>query len=395
MRATTGSVDVGVMALEGSERVDFDRLRDERRARCLAAMAANDLDVLVLGREGNGRYVSGARRLWTAGTRPFAPATVLVRETQEVFLMSTWDDGIPDDIALDHLYALSWNPMSFVDALTRAGVGSARRVGIDGMSPMFRALLPMAMPSAAFVDAQSVMREVRMCKTSDEIQCLRTAVAITEAGLCAADDALVPGIRERELLGAFVERVSGFGCTAPATEGPFCVVRHGSDGATATLRHFPTHTPIAAGALVAMASGALYAGYEGAVGRTRVCGRPSTDGEEALLDRWSGLFDAVLEQCRAGSTGLDLRRAYEASGTALPGFPIAYSIGIGHEVPVAGSRLGVAFDEQWVLKPSMVLAIQGWVVGDAGGYLGVETVLITDGEPEVLSTLRHDLSPSS
>ena len=39
-----------------------------RRARALAAMADAGVDALILGREANARYVSGARRLWLAGT---------------------------------------------------------------------------------------------------------------------------------------------------------------------------------------------------------------------------------------------------------------------------------------------------------------------------------------
>ena len=58
---------------------DDAALRLARRARVLAEMEAADIDVLVVGREGNARYVSGAPRLWTAGSRAFGPGCVLVR----------------------------------------------------------------------------------------------------------------------------------------------------------------------------------------------------------------------------------------------------------------------------------------------------------------------------
>jgi Xaa-Pro aminopeptidase len=70
-------------------------LRTGRRERALAQMKANDLDVLVLGRQANVRYVTGAPQLWVAGTRPFAPICVLVRATGEIHLNSSWDEGIP------------------------------------------------------------------------------------------------------------------------------------------------------------------------------------------------------------------------------------------------------------------------------------------------------------
>ncbi len=85
--------------------------------RALEQMAAHDLDVLVLGRQANVRYVTGAPQLWVAGTRPFGPACVLVRETGAVHLLSTWDEGIPEDIPHENLYGISWNPMNTMSAL--------------------------------------------------------------------------------------------------------------------------------------------------------------------------------------------------------------------------------------------------------------------------------------
>jgi len=52
---------------------DARALRIGRRERALAQMEAHDLDVLVLGRQPNVRYFSGAPQLWVAGTRPFGP----------------------------------------------------------------------------------------------------------------------------------------------------------------------------------------------------------------------------------------------------------------------------------------------------------------------------------
>ena len=62
-------------------RPDDATLRLARRARVLAEMEAGNIDVLVVGREANARYVSGAPRLWMAGSRAFGPGCVLVRAT--------------------------------------------------------------------------------------------------------------------------------------------------------------------------------------------------------------------------------------------------------------------------------------------------------------------------
>src|SRR5580704_13364236 len=100
-------------------RPDDATLRLARRARVLAEMEAAGIDLLVLGREGNARYVSGAPRLWTAGSRAFGPGCVLERATGSVYLLSTWDEGIPDDIPHEHLYGISFNAGNFVKALRK------------------------------------------------------------------------------------------------------------------------------------------------------------------------------------------------------------------------------------------------------------------------------------
>src|SRR5438045_9452915 len=99
-----------------------------RRARALDAMRAADVDALILGKEANVRYVSGARRLWLAGARAFVPSCVLVHESGDVHLLSITDDGVPGDIHLQNLYPITWNPANLLGRLTCIpGTVAARR----------------------------------------------------------------------------------------------------------------------------------------------------------------------------------------------------------------------------------------------------------------------------
>ncbi|MCU1459910.1 MAG: aminopeptidase family protein [Actinomycetia bacterium] len=387
-------VNLGTMALDEGGRIDFDRLRSDRRARVFAMMAEQGLDALILSRESNVRYATGAHRLWVAGTRPFGPGCVLVGETGAVHLMSTWDEGIPAEIPREHLFGMSWNPLILVERLQAIdGLASARRVGVDAMGPLWTQLLPLAAPEAAFVDGEGALRAVRMRKSADEVVCIRTAVAIAEASLSTAIDTIRPGVRERELAGAFAQRMTEFGLTAPAMQGVFCATDPDVGGRSSRLRRIPGDRAVDEGTLVAIAGGVLYAGYEGSVGRTQPCtGRGSrtvTHQQRELFERWSAVWTRIADVLHPGATGADLRAAYEASGEPLPGFPIALSVGVGVEAPIAGSKLGPEFDRQWTLGPGTVLEVQAYVAGVAGGYLGLETVLITDDGHEVLSTLTH------
>ena len=133
-------------------------------------MEAADIDVLVVGREGNARYVSGAPRLWTAGSRAFGPGCVLVRATGSVHLLSTWDEGIPEDIPHENLYGISFNAMNFVKVLQRIeGAATARTVATDSMTGSSAHLLPKAFPSAELVDGEPLLRRARRVKTPEEV----------------------------------------------------------------------------------------------------------------------------------------------------------------------------------------------------------------------------------
>lgn len=231
-------------------------LRSGRRERALAQMDEHGLDILVLGRQANIRYVTGAPQLWIAGTRPFGPMCVLVRATQDIYLNSTDDEGVPEEIDHDHLYGLAWNPMTLIDVLKKVdGAESARRVGTDAITPTFAALLPEAFPNAELVDAEPAMRAARRIKTPDEIAAMGTALRVAECGLASALAELAPGASQRTLAGVMMEAMAAGGVSTPATQ----------DAAWVTSREQPWRRAsaheIRSGDLVAFAAGALADGY--------------------------------------------------------------------------------------------------------------------------------------
>src|ERR1700760_3167322 len=197
----------------GTEVLADDRaLRTGRRERALAQMEKHELDVLVLGRQANVRYVSGTPQLWVAGPRPCGPTCVVVRETGAIHLLSTWDEGVPDDIPHENLYGISWNPMNTISALQRIdGAAAARRVGTDALSPVFAQLLPIAFPNAELVDGELSMRAARRIKTPEEVAALRESIRVAEVGLAAAVSELRPGVSEKTLVGVLLEAMAAGG----------------------------------------------------------------------------------------------------------------------------------------------------------------------------------------
>ncbi|MFZ1162853.1 M24 family metallopeptidase [Mycobacterium sp.] len=360
---------------------DARELRSVRRQRALAQMEAHDLDILVLGRQANVRYVTGAPQLWIGGTRPFGPVCVMLRGTGEIYLMSTDDEGVPEEIGHDRLYGLAWNPMTFIEVLKNIdGASTARRVGTDAISPTFATLLPMAFPNAEFVDGELPMRTARRTKTPEEIAAMSTAVRVAEAGVAAAVAELRPGLSEQALAGAVLEAMTAGGVSTPATQ----------DAAWVTSREHPWRRAesdgglVRSGDLIVFSAGALADGYVAEVGRTWPVG-DAADATGKLYQRSNQLWDKLITACQRGAPASDLLAAYDQAGEPAPPMAVAHGLGLGFDPPVVSRQLPATARAER-LDPGMVLALTGYVWQEGlGGVLRRDTVVITDDGPEVLT----------
>lgn len=359
---------------------DDRALRFSRRERALAQMEAHDLDVLVLGRQANVRYISGAPQLWVVGTRPFGPICTFVRATGEIHLNSTWDEGIPEEIPHENLYGLAWNPMTLMGVLQNIkGADTALRVGTDALTPTFAKLLPMAFPNAELVDGEQAMRAARRIKTPEEIAALRRALIVAEEGLARGVAELAAGTTEQVLAGAILKAEAAGGVSTPATQ----------DAAWVTSKEHPWRRTagdgrVRNGDLVALSAGVLADGYVGEVARTAYVGEP-TDAVRTLYRRRDDLWDRLIDACRLGKPTSALLDAYADAGEPLPAMPVAHGLGLGFDPPVVSPHLR-ATAEADILEEGMVLAITGYVWEQGvGAVFTRDAVLVGSGGPEVLT----------
>lgn len=344
-----------------------------------AAMDEHALDLLVLGRVANIRYASGAPVLWNAGTRPFGPGCVAVRATREVFLLSTWDEAVPDDIDHDHLYGITWNPMNFVEILKGIGAPTGR-VGTDAMSPLFANLLPMAFPHAAIVDAGPALSAARRVKTTEEVDAICAAIGVAESAMATTIAELRPGVSERDLTAIFMEAMASLGVTTPATQD---VARITSACAAGLADKQGLVRPRD---LVSFRAAVVAGGYVGEVGRTWPVGMDQDDSARSdLFARCDELLARLLDACRPGARASGLIEAYRSAGEPIPTLPIAHGLGLGFDDPVVTRSLPRTAHDA-MLDPGVVLVVTSCVFDDAvGSVIAHEPVLITEDGHEVLS----------
>ena len=385
-----GTPDIGTAMLEDHERIRFAELRAARRAKVLAAMAEQGLDACLFGREANVRYVSGARRLWTAQSRPFVPTCAVVRDGGAVRMLSfsASYEGIPEELHPEQFYPVTWNPANFVAQVKATpGLTAARRIGVDGMTGLFHGLIKAELPAASLVPAEPMMRALRRVKFADEIQCIRTAVAIAESALLEAARAVAPGVPEKNLQAIYLQRMCQLGTSQFAQLGTFTPITPAQG-----LRWISGDGTLPSGAPIAIAGGALWAGYEGSLARTWWCGAPLPGPAGIAVARHCReAVASVIDKSRIGTSGAALAAAFADSeaGRAGASFQVA-SLGLGHEGFFAGGVLPAAVEARQRIEPEMVFAIRVFLPSSQGGYLAEEMVRTTATGPELLTTLAHD-----
>jgi len=288
----------------------------------------------------------------------------------------------------DHFVAVD-HEREFLDAVRRA-VATVN----GGVLAVDRRTLPAAaadvLDGRTLADAGPILREARRIKTPREIDKLREAAAVVDAGHDALFELARPGRNELEVMGdviTAVERAAGqpVPWAGELVTGP----------RTGTLRYpgGPVDRTIEAGDTVLMDLSVRTRGYWGDCTNTLVAGAEPTAEQLRYFRAARAAFEAAAAELRPGRRASD---AFEAAAAALRthGFePVHYA---GHQIGTTVNehpRL-VPFDDS-PIEPNMVFSVEPGVYGgpDVGtGARAEKMVLVTEGEPEILSRFRWGMN---
>jgi Xaa-Pro dipeptidase len=263
------------------------------------------------------------------------------------------------------------------DALRERGL-SSRRLAVDRLgTPGFLAL---GREGLTLTDSAPVTTAARAVKTPEEIGLLDYNATIVMEMLGAFERALVPGIRERELLAVLSDVL---------------LRRGGEHLATSTVCSGPNTNPwraeatarrLEAGDLVYVDTDAVgLEGYFFCVSRAFLCGAEERRATAAQKEIYAVAHDwllAMRELVRPGPTCRELA----ASAPRLPERfraqryeVMIHSIGLEEESPSVAYPEDPQPNGDWVLEENMCLVVELYV-GEAGGREGVklgDQVLLT------------------
>ena len=385
---------------------DLGRMHRERHDRLQVQMAAAGLDGLVLLGASAVSYATGALMPGVDSSHAslMRPVAMVVAGAPAAHLHTPYPEGAPPELAGEFRHGPLYPELDEGMAAMGRALADVFRPGARlGCDELTHAML-RGLSDREFVSASAALGAAKLCKTPDELACIRAAQRINEVAMGDVQNALGPGLRQTDLSAIFLRRVFELGASANAIDPIWQVMPPTLAGGPWTT-HGDIAFPIPSGGrllrehdVIWVDSGITYHGYASDFGRTWIVGadpRPNAR-QQAQFDRWAAVVAAVLERCEPGSTALELgQAAIEANDGKKPWiehFYLAHGVGTDSaEMPLVGTDLGEAFDAGLVLRPGMVLVLEPAIWDDgAAGYRAEEIVAITDDGWVALSAHPYD-----
>ncbi|MDR7434866.1 MAG: Xaa-Pro peptidase family protein [Armatimonadota bacterium] len=395
----------GPFQVDYQARVDFQALRAYRLRRAWQAMEEAGLDALLVWKDENVRYLTSLRPQLIAGKSGLLNGALLLAGREPILLVSGGDH----DRALATMpWLLDVRPIPILeekglieytvrkvlgDLLGHYGLRS-KRIGYDLASAVLFAALRDHFPDVQWEDGDTVMQQARMIKGPEELVLIEEATAMAEAVTQVAMDAVQVGRRECEVAAVAMETLFRLGGEYAHVTTPF--VSSGENMSPPT--RLATDKLIRHGDIVFIDIGVMWNGYFADLGRTVICGEPSTRQREIYQAVYEAHM-AGIEAMRPGATNREvaevIRRKAADHGLAERFLTLFIGHGIGagsNEPPYIGEVFPGSAEVE--LRPGMVFAMEPliWVPGVKGGG-GVrleDMVVITEKGPRRISRLPYD-----
>jgi Xaa-Pro aminopeptidase len=273
-----------------------------------------------------------------------------------------------------------------IQTLREKGSG-LKTIGLDetSLSPSVWSRLCKEMKNIKIVEGASILREIRMVKTREEVKRLRKAITIIEKAIQTVHDLAKPGITEIELAQE-CRRVM----LEEGGKNPFLVFECGRRSVYADAG--PTEYVLKKGDIIRIDGGCVYEGYNSDIADLSIIGEAS-DKQKKYWTAISSGHEHGIRSVQPGVKASDLfwTIVNTVQTKGIPHFNrhhCGHGIGLAtYDMPIIGPN------DKTVLEEGTVLNIETpyYEIG-FGGIQDEDTLLVTKNGCEILSNFSRDLT---
>jgi Xaa-Pro aminopeptidase len=272
------------------------------------------------------------------------------------------------------------------DAITHMAEFLSGRFGFESTHLTYREYEQLRDGGLDLVPRESLVEGLRAVKDEDELDKIRRAAAITDRAYERMAEERFVGRTERELAWRMTLLLHELGAHEEAFE---TIVAAGANGAKPHAD--PGDHVIEQGTTIVVDAGAVLDGY------CSDCTRTFATGE--LPDELRHAYDVCLEAQRTGleaaRSGIEAKQTDAAARAVIDeaGFGENFGHGLGHGVGIdVHEAPRVAASSTDSLVANNVVTIEPGIYLEGKGGIRIEDlVIVTDGEPEILSSFPKEL----
>jgi Xaa-Pro aminopeptidase len=358
-----------------------------RWVRAASLMHRNGVDALFIMKPANLAYLTGDGRPCALGLLTRGARCIVAVPASD--LMSVRRMSAANDIRTFRSEEEMFH--GFRDVLREQGLTQAT-IALEKNffdAALFEVFTAHILPQARVVPAAPILSRLRMLKEPAEIECLKAAAKVADAGMTAAVQAMQPGVRETDVAGAaeYAMRRAGAEGWASAT--------YVASGWRSAMAHGPASLKaIEAGDAVQVHVAPITSGYTVDLCRTILVGHV----DDEIVRATEAYVDAQERGIAAAAPGAPLMGidAEMAASLDHAGFgdaflrPVFHGVGIEHEeAPIPGGHAVIHGEEKIErVEAGMVLAIGNCgIYRERFGVRAEDTVWVSERGPVPLT--RH------
>ncbi|GAA5234254.1 aminopeptidase P family protein [Verticiella sediminum] len=369
----------------------------QRQAAVRAEMARQGLDVLVVINPVNINYLIGAA---PKSYQVFECVFFPLEDRPIIYTLRLGDVAEVTDYSLADTVR-GWGGVKYedpIDVFTEILVAQGyidQRIGIEFpdyyLSVRNYQKIMKVLDGKRFVDASSLIENIKLIKSPAEIALIRKAAAIADIGIESLRNTLRPGITERQAAAEAHKDMMAAGGESPASPMNFA-----SGERTCYAHVMPSDRVLQPGDFMHIEFGGQFNKYVSTIARHFSLGEPSQRAlqlHEITHEANQACIDMIREGVRAedvykkalaviGRCGLAQYNLHVTGYGIAPGFP-----------PSWGESISLFDKSEGILRAGMVVSIEPpiFIHEERVGARIIDCVIVHKDRAEVLSTIPEDL----